>query len=478
MSMFLCRLTLLLSALFAVGGFAADDKQGERKPAAAVMIEIRDAIGPATSDFFVRSLAEAKSRGAPLFIVQMDTPGGLDSAMRDMIKAIIASPVPVVIYVSPSGARAASAGTYLLYASHVAAMAPATNLGAATPVQIGGSPPPSTPEPKRDDDKNSEKDSEKDSDKDSGIEAPSTASERKAINDSIAYIRGLAELRGRNADWAESAVRSAESLSARAALEQNVIDVVAEDMDDLMQQIDGRTVKVSTGEIRLATASLDIERIEIDWRTQLLSVITNPNVAYLLMLIGVYGLLLEGYNPGAILPGVVGGICLLLALYAFQVLSVNYAGLALMLLGISLIIAEAFAPSFGALGLGGIVSFVIGSVILMDSDVPGFQIARSLVGGIAAAGAVVMLAMVTYFARSRRRPVTTGVEQLLAERVVALKDFDRDGLVRMHGEIWSATTSAPVKEGQVLRVTAVDGLVLHVEPAADSGRELTADSQT
>ena len=460
MPRFCYRLVLVLLSVVALTSWGAEDEPAPGAPRSAVMIEIKDAIGPATSDFFVRSLAEAKSRGAPLFIVQMDTPGGLDSAMRDMIQAIIASPVPVVMYVAPSGARAASAGTYLLYASHVAAMAPATNLGAATPVQIGGSPPPSTPEPKSGD-----KEGEKDSEEAPASELPGTASERKAINDSIAYIRGLAELRGRNAEWAESAVRSAASLSARAALEQNVIDVVAEDMDDLLQQIDGRTVKVSTGQIQLATSGLAIERIEIDWRTQLLSVITNPNVAYLLMLIGVYGLLLEGYNPGAILPGVVGGICLLLALYAFQVLSVNYAGLALMVLGVSLIIAEAFAPSFGALGLGGIIAFVIGSVILMDSDVPGFQIARSLIGGIAAAGGVVMLAMVTYFARARRRPVATGVEQMLSTRVVALSDFEREGRVRMHGEIWNAISSAPVKEGQVLRVTEVDGLVLHVAPA-------------
>ncbi len=460
MPRFCYRLVLVLLSVIALTSWGAEDEPAPGATRSAVMIEIKDAIGPATSDFFVRSLAEAKSRGAPLFIVQMDTPGGLDSAMRDMIQAIIASPVPVVMYVAPSGARAASAGTYLLYASHVAAMAPATNLGAATPVQIGGSPPPSTPEPKSD-----EKEDDEDSKESSPGELPGTAAERKAINDSIAYIRGLAELRGRNAEWAESAVRSAASLSARAALEQNVIDVVAEDIDDLMQQIDGRTVKVSTGQIQLATSGLGIERIEIDWRTQLLSVITNPNVAYLLMLIGVYGLLLEGYNPGAILPGVVGGICLLLALYAFQVLSVNYAGLALMVLGVSLIIAEAFAPSFGALGLGGIIAFVIGSVILMDSEVPGFQIARSLIGGIAAAGGIAMLGMVMYFARSRRRPVATGVEQILSTRVVALSDFEREGRVRMHGEIWNAISSAPVREGQVLRVTAVDGLVLHVAPA-------------
>lgn len=452
-----------LLVLFALAtlSFAAQERveKDPNAPRSAVMIEIRDAIGPATSDFFVRGLEEAKSRGAPLFIVQLDTPGGLDSAMRDMIKAIIASPVPVVIYVAPSGARAASAGTYLLYASHVAAMAPATNLGAATPVQIGGSPPANPPPAK--------KEGEKESDEEPASEQPGTAMERKAINDSIAYIRGLAELRGRNAEWAESAVRSAASLSSRAALEQNVIDVLADDVDDLLKKIDGRTVKVSTGEIKLATSALAIERIEIDWRTQLLAVITNPNVAYLLMLIGVYGLLLEGYNPGAILPGVVGGICLLLALYAFQVLSVNYAGLALMVLGIALIIAEAFSPSFGALGLGGIVAFVIGSIILMDSEVPGFQIARSLIGGVAAAGAVVLFFLVSYFTRSRRRPVATGVEQLLAERVVALSDFDKNGLVRLHGEIWSAVTSTPVKEGQVLRVKAVDGLVLHVAPETE-----------
>jgi membrane-bound serine protease (ClpP class) len=459
--MLIYRLILLFVASLAVASFAAEREPERTEARAAVMIEIKDAIGPATSDFFVRSLAEAKSRGAPLFVVQLDTPGGLDSAMRDMIKAIIASPVPVVIYVAPSGARAASAGTYLLYASHIAAMAPATNLGAATPVQIGGAPPPSTPESKEGDDKSGEE-----LDKDSPPAAPGTASERKAINDSIAYIRGLAELRGRNAEWAESAVRTAASLSARAALEQNIIDVVAEDLDKLLAQIDGRTVKVSTGELQLRTAGLAIERIEIDWRTQLLSVLTNPNVAYLLMLIGVYGLLLEGYNPGAILPGVVGGICLLLALYAFQVLSVNYAGLALMILGVALIIAEAFAPSFGALGLGGIIAFVIGSVILMDSNVPGFQVARSLIGGVAAAGGVVMLLIVTFFARSRRRPVATGVEQLLAARVTALSDFDREGPVRLHGEIWNAISTRPVKQGEELRVTAVDGLVLHVMPIA------------
>jgi membrane-bound serine protease (ClpP class) len=455
-------LPIALLALM-LGSIAAQAAAPQSSGRAAILIEIRDAIGPATSDYFTRAIERAHEQRAPLVIVQIDTPGGLDTSMRDMIRAILASPVPIVLYVAPSGARAASAGTYLLYASHIAAMAPATNLGAATPVQIGGSPPPSQPSSPPED---KPKEDGKDDDKDDAdrVPVPNTAAERKAVNDAIAYIRGLAELRGRNADWGEAAVRTAASLSASAALEQKVIDVVASDVADLLRQIDGRKVKVSTGEITLETTELKVERVEADWRTRLLSVLTNPNVAYLLMLMGVYGLLLEGYNPGAVLPGVIGGISLILALYAFQVLSVNYAGLALMILGVALIVGEAFAPSFGVLGIGGIVAFVFGSIILMDQDAPGFQIATSLIGGIATAAGVVMLLMVSYFARSRRQPVTTGSEQLLREHPIALADFERAGLVRIHGEIWNAVARAPVKAGQRLRVVNVNGLTLEVEP--------------
>jgi membrane-bound serine protease (ClpP class) len=444
-------------ALVAWFAFAAQPEQSTG--ARAVMLEISDAIGPATSRFFVRTLERAEKDNARLIVLQMDTPGGLDSAMRDMIRAILGSSIPVVIYVAPSGARAASAGTYLLYASHVAAMAPATNLGAATPVQIGGSPSPA-PAPK---DSPSDEDKGKDAE-----QAPpqdgATASERKAINDAVAYIRGLAELRGRDVEWAEAAVRSAASLSASAALERKVIDVIATDIEDLLKQIDGRKVKVSTGEIEIDTDGVVVERVEADWRTNLLAVLTNPNVAYLLMMVGVYGLLLEGYNPGAILPGVTGAICLLLALFAFQVLSVNYAGLALIALGIALLIAEAFAPSFGVLGLGGVIAFVVGSIILMDTEVPGFQIARSLIIGIAGTGALLMLLTVMYFSRSRRRPVATGAEQLLEEPAFAMEDFEGSGLVRVHGEIWQAVSRVPVKKDQRLRVLHVDGLTLEVAP--------------
>lgn len=478
----------------------ADTRADEQESAnTALLIEIRDAIGPATSDFFVRALAQAAERKLPLVIAAMDTPGGLDTAMRDMIKAILASPVPVAVYVSPSGARAASAGTYLLYASHIAAMAPATNLGAATPVQIGspGSPSPGgqppadregardgprsdAPEEKRDPGTNAPADAgaetRKPGDAAPASPATGTAMERKAVNDAVAYIRGLAELRGRNAEWAEAAVRTAESLSASAALERQVIDVIATDVADLLRQIDGRTVKVSTGETTLATAGLVVERLEADWRTKLLAVITNPNVAYLLMLIGVYGLLLEGYNPGAILPGVVGAISLLLALYAFQVLSVNYAGLGLILLGLVLIIAEAFTPSFGALGLGGVIAFVVGSIILMDTDVPGFQIATGLIGGVAAAGALLALLIVTYYARSRKRPVVTGFDQMLDEPAVAMEDFEHSGPVRIRGEIWHAVARAPVKNGERLRVLRIDGLTLYVEPETSARLRATGRS--
>ena len=448
--MLLCAFALVFTGASSAQQPAAGQAQAE----GALLLEIRDAIGPATSDFFVRSLDRARERKVRLVIVQLDTPGGLDSAMRDMIRALLASPVPVAIYVSPSGARAASAGTYLLYASHVAAMAPATNLGAATPVRIGAPSEPSSPR---------QPEAQGDQDKDAKPES-GTAEERKAINDSVAYIRGLAELRGRNADWAESAVRAAASLPASAALEQNVIDIVASDVADLLGKIDGRVVKVSTGELRLATRSLVVQRIDPDWRTRLLAVLTNPNVAYLLMLVGIYGLLLEGYNPGAVLPGVVGAICLLLALYAFQVLSVNYAGLGLILLGLALLVGEAFVPSFGSLGIGGVAAFVIGSIILLDTGVPGFEVARSLIGGIALAGALLVLLLASYFTRSRKRPVVTGAEQLLVEPAIALRDFARSGPVRVRGEIWDEIARAPVKEGQRLRIVRVDGLRLEVEP--------------
>jgi len=412
-----------------------------------VILPVTGPIGPATSDFFVRKLRDATASGAELVVVTIDTPGGLDTAMRDMVQAILASDVPVVTYVAPSGARAASAGTFLVYASHVAAMAPATNLGAATPVQVGG------PSPDKPGDQ-----------KGADSKPEPSATERKAMNDSIAYIRGLAELRGRNVEWATSAVRDAESLPADEALAAGVVDLKAADLPELLRALDGRKVKLKTREVELRTAGLVLRQVEPDWRTNLLSLLTNPNVAYLLMLIGIYGLLLEGYNPGAVLPGVVGAICLLLALFAFQVLSVNYAGLALIALGVVLIVAESFVPSFGALGFGGIIAFVIGSVMLLDNEVPGFSIAWQLIGAMGLAGALVLLAIVSFAVRARRRPVVSGAEGLSREIAEAVEDFDRQGLVRVHGELWTAVSTEPVRAGQRLKVRKVDGLVIQVEP--------------
>lgn len=460
------------------------------------LLTVQDAIGPATSDYIIKGIAHAEERGSELVVIELDTPGGLDTAMRDIIQAILGSSVPVATYVYPQGARAASAGTYILYASHIAAMAPATNTGAATPVAIGGSSPiplPETPDAAEDAEDTEEAgqsdeaagDGEVLADAEDGegeavgddaddvepapatdtFPQPATATERKAVNDAVAYILSLAEQRGRNAEWAERAVRAGESISAQAALENNVIDIVAEDLADLLAQVDGRIVDVGGEDVVLETEGLITDPFEPDWRTQLLAVITNPTVAYGLMLIGLYGLLFEGYNPGAIIPGVVGAISLLLALFAFQILPVNYAGLALMLLGLILMIAEFLVPSFGALGIGGIVAFVIGSVILIDTDVPGFAVSMPLIAAIATTGGAALLGIIWFAMKSRVRPVVSGAEEMTLMMASALEDFETDGGVWVHGERWQARTSEPVTKGQTLRVTRVDGLLLHVEPA-------------
>lgn len=487
--------SLALALVLLASGLAAqtDDASAgpERSSGTVTVLEIKGAIGPATSGYIEKSLDAAQESGAHLVVLEMDTPGGLDTSMRDIIRAILASSVPVASYVAPSGARAASAGTYIMYASHIAAMAPATNLGAATPVSIGGEQPPSQPVPAADDDGDDDEVAETGK-SDSGAAAPegagggeakkssgeeqkkpssreksrppqgSTAMERKVVNDAVAYIRGLAELRGRNAEWAEDAVRGAASLSANAALSQNVIDLVARDLPDLLAQIDGREVKVANNTVTLATRGLTVERVEPDWRTKLLSVITNPTIAYGLLLIGIYGLLFEGYNPGAILPGVVGAIALITALFAFQILSVNYAGLALIALGVGMIIAEFFVPSFGALGLGGLVSFVVGSIILLDTDTPGLNISKPIIGGVAAVGGAVIVAIAWMARRSLNAPVANAMVGATGE---ALEDFTGKGQVRVGGELWNATCPSSLQKGQAVRVTKVDGLTLWVEPA-------------
>jgi membrane-bound serine protease (ClpP class) len=432
---------------------AAEDAGG-----GIVLVEIKDAIGPATKDHFLAALEHAEDSDARLLVLVLDTPGGLDAAMRDMIQGILSARVPVATFVAPPGARAASAGTFILYASHVAAMAPGTNLGAATPVPIGGSPPADDGKERRRDDAPAGSEAEPEP------APPGGASDRKAVNDAVAYIRSLAELRGRNAAFAEAAVREAASMPAHEALAQGVIDLVAEDVAGLLAALDGRSVKMGDGERTLATAGAVIERFEMTWRTSVLAVLTNPLVAYGLLIIGLYGLMFEGYNPGAVLPGVVGAICLLLGLYALQVLSVNFAGLALVVLGVAMMIAEFFVPSFGALGLGGLAAFVIGSVVLMDTDTPGFESSRALVAGVAVFAGAAMLATMWFGMRARRRPVATGLEQLVGDQAEALADFEGSGSVRIYGEQWQAVSTAPVKRGQRVRVDRVEGLTLHVSP--------------
>lgn len=445
---FLSAFFLFLS--FSPFTFAQDaNNDAEYARDAIWVIDIHGAIGPVTMDHFSRGLETAVEHDARFVVLRMDTPGGLDKSMRDIIKNILSSPIPIVTYVAPNGARAASAGTYILYASHIAAMAPATNVGAATPVAVGspaGSPPTGEGEPEQ---------------------VPSEDSmKNKMINDAVAYIVSLAELRDRNKEWAAAAVKGAESISAPEALAKNVINLVAEDLEGLLQQLHDYKVALAQGEVTLQTENAATVYYEADWRNKFLAVITDQSIAYILLLIGIYGLVLEFYSPGTIGPGVIGAICLLIAMYALQMLPINYVGVALILLGLGLMVAEAMAPSLGILGLGGVVSFVIGSIILVDTKFPAYQIAMPVILAFTTISVVFMIVIVSMLLRIRRKASVSGMEAFVGKRATVEEIYNGKPKIRLEGELWYVTCDEPLQLNDRVEVVQAKDVVLDVKKIA------------
>lgn len=448
------RLLALVVAVLAMNAFTVP-LRGQTPSRSVIAIDVKGAIGVATSEHIAQAIAKAESEGAQLLVINLDTPGGLVSSTREIIKAILASRVPIAVYVSPSGAHAASAGTYIAYAAHIAAMAPGTNIGAATPVQISIPGLPTSPDPKR-----------QPTDK-PGTDQPSGAAmERKVLNDAIAFLRSLAQMRSRNADWAERAVRDAATLTAEEALKERVIEIVARDLADLLTQSDGRTVSTTLGSLRLSTKATTVVLLEPTFRTRFLSALADPNIAFILLIVGVYGILFEMYTPGFVGPGAVGGICLLLAFAALTVLPVSYAGLSLLLFGIALMIAEAFTPGIGVLGIGGVVAFVAGALFLFDPAGADFtiRVAWPLIAGVALSSALLSIFALGLTVKAQRRKVATGSEEMLGSTGQVIEWGDGVGSVRVHGEVWAARGPSALAAGQRVRVAMRDGLTLTVDP--------------
>ncbi|MCV2868340.1 nodulation protein NfeD [Defluviimonas sp. WL0002] len=471
------RMLLALAIVF-LGHVEAAGQQAERPDTRgiALLSDIDGPIGPATTRHVEKTIAEAYLRGASVIILRLNTPGGLADSMRDIISEILESPVPVIGHVAPPGAHAASAGTYILYATHVAAMAPGTNIGAATPVQIGGQSPGGGDQfdrgPSDTSDEAGAANDTADTDEGGATGestpwlAPDEAMTRKATNDAVAFIRSLAELRGRNADWAESAVREAASLSSARALDLGVIDLVASDTDELLDAVDGRTVLVRSSDVVLETRGLEVQRMEMDAITRLLGVLSNPNVSLILMMIGIYGLIFEFWNPGSIGPGVIGAISLTLGLYALNLLPLDYAGLALIGLGVAFMVTEAFTPTFGVLGFGGLAAFVVGSAMLVDTDVPAYQISWWLIGTLAAISGAFLTLVLGYTVRIYRRRAVPADGRLVGSIAQVLDWSGRTGHVWAEGERWNATAQTEIAPGAAVEIQAIEGLTLIVRPGA------------
>lgn len=451
-------LLLRVVAFAAVALFFVSPARAQQASEAATvhLVRINGAIGVGTEALVSGALANAAARSAALVVLELDTPGGLVASTRKIIKSILASPVPVAVYVAPSGARAASAGTYIAYAAHVVGMAPGTHIGAATPIQMA---PPGLPgtRPNKDG-----KDEKKDGD-------GASAAEKKMINDAIAYLRSLAQLRGRSTEWAEKFVRDAATVTASEALEEGIIDITAKDTAELLQRLDGRTVTTTAGQQTLSLRGADVVVIEPDWKVKFLSAITDPNIAFILLLVGIYGIFFEFWSPGLTGPGVIGAICLILGLYALSALPISFAGLALLLLGIVLMVGEALAPGIGILGIGGVIAFIVGAIFLFDpsgADID-FAIYRPLIIVAAATTAVLILGLLAYLIRSRRERVTTGGEQLLGLEGEVVSWAGEEGRVRVHGEIWAARSRDDLRAGEKVRVIGRAGLTLDVGTAEE-----------
>lgn len=395
-------------------------------------IKINGAINPPVAGFIKESIEKTQEKGGQALVISLDTPGGLDTSMRDIVKNIMDATVPVIVYVSPSGARAASAGSIILMASHIAAMAPGTNVGAAHPVSIGK-------------------------------EQPDKTMMKKVENDAVAYSRSIAMKKGRNVEWAAKAVIESASITAKDALEKNVIDVVAESMDDLLVKINGRTVETRTGKVTLKTKGMKTTEIEMPFKYKFLSYVSDPNVAYLLMMAGIYGILFELYSPGAIFPGVIGGMSLILALYAFQTIPISFAGLALIMLGIIFFILEIKIVSHGLLGIAGIASIVIGSVMLIDVPSSALSISWKTILVVAATSALFVFGVLAYAVKAQIAKVKTGMEGLIGEMGIAKTDIVGKGKVAVHGELWDAKSNVPVKTGEEVVVAGIEGLIIEVK---------------